>query len=116
MYWEHKDFQDRALPLWEVIAERYKNQPWVAGYDLINEPADPTGEKLFPYYRRLYDAIRKVDPNHIMFLEGDRYAKDFSKFTEVWDNVVYTNHDYAGPGFGGKYPGDYNGRYVDKDT
>jgi endoglucanase len=116
LFWVHKDFQDRALHLWKVIADRYKNQPWVAGYDLINEPADPTGKKLFPYYKRLYDAIRKIDPNHIMFLEGDRYAKDFSEFKEVWDNVVYTNHDYAGPGFGGKYPGNINGRYVNKDT
>ena len=118
LFWKHKDFQDRALHLWEVIAERYKNQPWVAGYDLINEPAEPTGEKLFPYYKRLQDAIRKFDPNHILFLEGDRYATDFSKFTEVWDNVVYTNHDYAGPGFirGGDYPGYTGNRYFDKDT
>ena len=116
LFWKHKDFQDRALNLWEVIAKRYKNQPWVAGYDLINEPADPTGEKVFPYYKRLFDAIRKIDPKHIIFLEGDRYAKDFSSFTEVWDNVVYTNHDYARPGFGGNYPGTIDGRYFDKDT
>jgi len=116
LFWQHKDFQDRALDLWEVIAERYKNQPWVAGYDLINEPADPTGQKVFPYYKRLREAIQKVDPNHILFLEGDLYAKDFSSFTEVWDNVVYTNHDYAGPGFGGDYPGYNRGRYIDKDT
>jgi endoglucanase len=116
IFWKHKDFQDRALHLWEVIAERYKDQPWVAGYDLINEPADPTGEKVFPYYKRLRDAIRKVDPNHILFIEGNRYAKDFSMFTEVWNNVVYTNHDYAGPGFGGDYPGYIGGRYVNKDT
>jgi endoglucanase len=118
LFWEHKDFQDRALILWEVIAERYKNQPWVAGYDLINEPSDPTGKKLFPYYKRLYDAVRKADPNHILFLEGDRYAVDFSMFTEVWDNVVYTNHDYAVPGFihGGDYPGYTGKRYYDKDT
>jgi endoglucanase len=115
-FWIHKDFQDRALHLWEVIAYHYKNQPWVAGYDLINEPADHSGEKLFPYYKRLRDAIKKVDPNHILFLEGDRYAKDFSKFTEIWDNVVYTNHDYALPGFTGEYPGYANGRYFDKDT
>jgi endoglucanase len=117
-FWIHKDFQDRALHLWEVIAERYKNQPWVAGYDLINEPADPSGEKVFPYYRRLRDAVRKIDPNHILFLEGDRYATDFDKFTEIWDNVVYTNHDYATPGFisGGDYPGYTSGRYFDKDT
>jgi endoglucanase len=117
-FWQHKDFQDRALRLWEVIAERYKNQPWVAGYDVINEPAEPTGEKLFPYYKRLREAIMKVDPKHILFLEGDKYAVDFSKFNEVWDNVVYTNHDYATPGFiyGGDYPGYTNKRYFDKDT
>jgi endoglucanase len=116
LFWKHKDFQDRALNLWEVIAKHYKDQPWVAGYDLINEPADPTGNKVFPYYKRLYNAIRKVDPNHILFLEGDRYAKDFSSFTEVWDNVVYTNHDYARPGFGGEYPGYIDGRYFDRDS
>ncbi|MFA9391692.1 MAG: glycoside hydrolase family 5 protein [Prolixibacteraceae bacterium] len=118
LFWIHKDFQDRALHLWEVIAERYKDQPWVAGYDLINEPAEPTGEKLFPYYKRLYDAISKIDPNHLMFLEGDLYATKFDHFTEIWDNVVYTNHDYAGPGFirGGDYPGFTGQRYFDKDT
>jgi aryl-phospho-beta-D-glucosidase BglC (GH1 family) len=117
-FWVHKDFQDRALHLWEVIAERYKNQPWLAGYDLINEPADPSGKKVFPYYKRLYDAIRKIDPNHIMFLEGDRYSTDFDIFTDIWDNVVYTNHDYAGPGFvdGGPYPGISRGRFINRDT
>lgn len=118
MFWIHKDFQDRALHLWEVIAERYKNQPWVAGYDLINEPAEPTGEKVFPYYKRLYDAIQKIDPNHILFLEGNTYATEFDMFTEVWPNVVYTNHDYAVPGFihGGDYPGYTENQYYDKDT
>lgn len=118
LFWKHKDFQDRALHLWEVIAERYKDQPWVAGYDLINEPADPTGEMVFPYYKRLKDAIRKIDPAHILFLEGDRYATEFDMFTEIWDQVVYTNHDYAVPGFidGGEYPGYTRNRYYDKDT
>ncbi len=118
MFWVHKDFQDRALHLWEVIAERYKHQPWVAGYDLINEPAEPTGKKVFPYYKRLYDAIRKIDPRHLLFLEGNTYSVDFSMFSEVWDNVVYTNHDYAVPGFidGGDYPGISRGKYFDKDT
>ncbi|MFY9150432.1 MAG: glycoside hydrolase family 5 protein [Prolixibacteraceae bacterium] len=117
-FWIHKDFQDRALHLWEVIAERYKDEPWLAGYDLMNEPADPTGEKLFPYYKRLKEAVRKIDPNHILFLEGDRYSTDFSSFSEIWDNVVYTNHDYAGSGFvsGGDYPGYTGKRYFDKDT
>jgi endoglucanase len=117
-FWVHKDFQDRVVTLWEAIAEHYKDQPWVAGYDLINEPADPTREKVFPYYKRLYEAVRKVDPNHIMFIEGNSYSTEFDIFTEIWDDAVYTNHDYADPGFidGGDYPGYSRGRYVDKDT
>ena len=118
LFWIHKDFQNRVLHLWEVIAEHYKDQPWVAGYDLINEPADPTRERVFPYYKRLYEAVRKIDPRHIMFIEGNKYSTEFDIFTEIWDNVVYTNHDYADPGFidGGNYPGYSRGRYVDRDT
>jgi aryl-phospho-beta-D-glucosidase BglC (GH1 family) len=117
-FWQHKDFQDRALHLWEAIAERYKNEDWVAGYDLINEPAEPSGEKLFPYYKRLHDAIRKIDPGHILFLEGNRYATEFDRFTETWPNTVYANHDYATPGFvfGGDYPGVTNNRFYNRDT
>jgi hypothetical protein len=39
-------------------------------------------------------------------------------FTEVWDNVVYTNHDYAVPGYiyGGEYPGYTDGKYFKRDT
>jgi endoglucanase len=117
-FWGYKEFQDRGVRLWEAIAERYKNQPWLAGYDLMNEPGEQAGKKLFPYYKRLRDAIVKIDSNHILFLEGNKYASDFSTFAEVWDNVVYTNHDYAGSGFvsGGDYPGYTGKRYFDKDT
>lgn len=118
LLWDYRDFQDRGVQLWQALAEHYRNEPWVAGYDLINEPADPSGEKIFPYYKRLFDAIRKIDPHHIIFLEGNRYATDFDMFTEIWDNVVYTNHDYAGPGFidGGDYPGMSRGKYYDRDV
>ncbi|MEJ2543318.1 MAG: cellulase family glycosylhydrolase, partial [Calditrichaceae bacterium] len=55
LFWKHKDFQDRVVRLWEVIAARYKDESWIAGYDLINEPAEPVGEKVFQYYKRLRD-------------------------------------------------------------
>ncbi len=118
LFWKHKDFQDRGVVLWEAIAKRYKNQPWIAGYDLMNEPADPSGAMIFPYFKRLRDAVRKIDSRHILFLEGNTYATKFDMFTEIWNNVVYTNHDYAQSGLvqGGDYPGITNGRYFDKDT
>jgi endoglucanase len=118
LLWRHKHFQDRTVNLWEHIAARYKGNPWVAGYNPINEPADPTEELLMPFYRRLYEAIRAVDPEHLIFLEGNRYSVDFHMFGEPWEDVVYTNHDYALPGFvdGGPYPGTSRGEYVDKQV
>jgi endoglucanase len=116
LFWKHKHFQDRVVHLWEVLAERYRGNGWVAGYNLINEPADPTEQMLMPVYRRMYDAIRAIDPDHIQFLEGNRYSLDFHMFGEPWPNVVYTTHDYALPGFidGGPYPGVSRGIKVDR--
>ena len=118
LLWEHKDFQDRTVVLWEAIASHYRDEPWVAGYDLINEPADPTGEKVVPFFHRLMDAVRRVDPVHILFIEGNTYARDFDGFDPTWKNVVYTNHDYAAPGSisGGPYPGVTGDRYYDSKT
>jgi len=116
LLWKHKDFQDRTVVLWEAIARHYRDEPWVAGYDLINEPADPTGQRVVPFFQRLKDAIRKVDPTHILFIEGNTYAREFDGFDPGWENVVYTNHDYAAPGFisGGPYPGETGGLYYDR--
>jgi endoglucanase len=118
LLWKHKHFQDRTVNIWEHIAERYRGNPWVAGYNPINEPSDPTGEAIMPLYRRLYDAIQAIDPDHMIFLEGNRYSTDFHMFGEPWENVVYTNHDYALPGFvdGGPYPGVSRGQYVDNEV
>ncbi len=116
LFWQHKHFQDRAVWLWEVIAELYKDNPWVAGYNPLNEPADPTGKLLDGFYRRVVNAIRKIDPDHIIFLDGNRYSQDFSMLGQPLPNVVYTLHNYTEPGFinGGDYPGVSRGEYFDK--
>jgi endoglucanase len=40
-FWTHPHFQDRVVHLWEALADRYRDQPWVAGYNPLNEPAAP---------------------------------------------------------------------------
>lgn len=105
--WENKHFQDRATHLWEVIADRYRGNRWVAGYNLMNEPYDPSGEMIVSVTRRLYDTVRAADPDHLVFVDGNRYASSFSDFSEPWPGVVYSPHDYAlcGMSEGGPYPG-----------
>lgn len=99
-FWEHRHFQDRVVNLWQALAEHYRGDARVAGYNLMNEPADESGEKVGPFTRRLVEAIREVDPDHVVFVDGNTYATDFSVFDEPFDNAVYTLHDYVAAGLG----------------
>jgi hypothetical protein len=106
-FWRHPHFQDRVINLWQALASRYRDDDWVAGYNLLNEPGDPGGEVVGPFHDRLVAAIREIDPNHILFLDGNTYSTDFSIFGEPYANVIYACHDYAAAGmsFGDGYPG-----------
>ncbi|KAL4981680.1 putative glucanase [Aspergillus falconensis] len=100
-FWDYKDHQDRAVWLWEQIARRYKDNPWVAGYNPMNEPADPSRSALAPFYARLEKAIRAIDPQHILFLDGNTYAMEWEGFEgfPILPNAVYSIHDYSMMGF-----------------
>ncbi|HEX4817245.1 MAG TPA: cellulase family glycosylhydrolase [Nonomuraea sp.] len=115
-FWQHRHFQDRAVHLWEAIADHYRDEPWVAGYNPANEPGDVSGKVIGPFYDRLVKAIRAADPRHILFLDGNTYATDFSIFREMYENTVFVMHDYALAGFahGGPYPGRTRGEWCDK--
>ncbi|WP_432840065.1 glycoside hydrolase family 5 protein [Dactylosporangium sp. CA-092794] len=114
--WDQAALQDRAVWLWEQIAEHYKDSAAVAGYNLVNEPADPTRRKAGPLYRRMVEAIRARDPWHVLFLDGNTYATEFDIFDGTIPNAVYTVHDYVEAGFlpDGRYPGPHAGQTVDK--
>ncbi|MCG2717067.1 MAG: cellulase family glycosylhydrolase [Candidatus Marinimicrobia bacterium] len=96
--WTIPSNQDRTIEIWKRIAERYVSEEWIIGYDLLNEPVLPSeynGADLRDLYIRLTDAIREVDPNHIIFIEGNWYATDFSGLTPRFDsNMVYAFHKY----------------------
>ncbi|HEV2782328.1 MAG TPA: cellulase family glycosylhydrolase [Actinophytocola sp.] len=117
-FWTHRQFQDRAVRLWEAIADRYRDRPEVAGYNPVNEPADASNQRIGPFYQRLERAIRAVDPRHILFLDGNRYATDFTAFAEPLPNAVYAAHDYALPGIaeGATYPGVTRGEHFDRSV
>lgn len=78
-FWHYKIFRDQIAALWKEIAARYKEEPYLLGYDLLNEPfLIPKDNLLDGFYKEVTAAIREVDGNHILFLEGDFFAMDFS--------------------------------------
>lgn len=102
-FWDHRDHQDRTVWLWQQIAARYKSNPWIAGYNLINEPCDPQHVRLPAFYVRLEKAIHEIDPDHILFLDGNTFAAEWKGFDEypILPNAVYSLHDYSRLGFPG---------------
>ncbi|EGV61509.1 endo-1,4-beta-glucanase [Yamadazyma tenuis] len=99
-FWDFKVFQDAIVHLWSQIAHYYKDNQWVAGYNPLNEPASSDHSKLVRFYERIEKAIRGVDPHHVLFLDGNTYAMDFSQFPDQpFSNSVYAIHDYTLYGF-----------------
>ncbi len=97
--WESEANKAKLVALWRKIAERYANHPWIAGYDLINETnwtfPEGNNSQLRSLYGRLTTAIREVDKNHMLVIEGNWFANDFSGLTPGWDNnMCYSFHKY----------------------
>lgn len=95
--WESTANKNKTIALWRKLAERYANEPWIGGYDLINEPnwTLTNNTDLVNLYKAITTAIREVDLNHIIILEGNWFANDYTGFPSPWDNnMVYSFHKY----------------------
>ncbi|MGB6430314.1 MAG: cellulase family glycosylhydrolase [Candidatus Acidiferrales bacterium] len=94
-----RENQTITVALWRALATRYAKASSIGGYDLLNEPALPSGtsaDELPRLYNAITSAIRSVDPNHMIILEGNHYAHEFSFFPLITDaNVMYEFHEYS---------------------
>jgi endoglucanase len=94
--WDSPGNQKRTYALWKAIAARYKDRTIIAGYDLLNEPLAPKDEQLKAFYRNAIDTIRKVDTNHMIILEGTKFATAFDVFDKAMDsNQIFSFHLYT---------------------
>ncbi|PWT72572.1 MAG: glycosyl hydrolase family 5 [Bacteroidetes bacterium] len=93
--------QDQVISIWKNIANHYKDEPIILGYDLLNEPIATYFDSahfnplLEPLYKKIVMAIREVDPNHLIFLGGSQWDSNFKPFGAPFDSkLVYTFHKY----------------------
>lgn len=106
--WQSELNKQKTIALWKKLAERYANEEWIGGYDLINETnwgfqnaADKNGcaeTENAPLKKLLTDitnAIRLVDKKHIIYIEANCWANNYKGIFPLWDNnLVVSFHKY----------------------
>ncbi|SHF51863.1 cellulase family glycosylhydrolase [Flavisolibacter ginsengisoli] len=106
--WESEANRNKTIALWKKLAERYAGKQWIGAYDILNEPnygftdtADRNGLKETrnePLKKLLVDitkAIREVDHNHIIVIEGNGWGNNYNGMLPPWDdNMVLSFHKY----------------------
>jgi len=121
--WDEVENQNRLVSLWRAIAERYANEPQIAGYGIVNEPIPSQSMAQWSQLaQRIINEIRTVD-EHLIFVEQAIAVKGQGGLDEninfpvvTGENIVYEFHtyqpfqfthqllDFANVGEGGKYP------------
>lgn len=86
-YGEHHYLQDHYIAAWQKVAERFKDNPNVIAYDLMNEPHAGDLGKAFGFsfestwliglYDRLIPAIREIDNDTVIAFEPQSLAINF---------------------------------------
>ncbi len=106
--WQSEANQQKMIELWRKLAQRYANEPWVAAYDIINEPnwgfenaddkhgcKETKNEPLKKLMVEVTNAIRSVDKNHIIIIEGNCWGNNYAGVLPQWDNnMVLSFHKY----------------------
>ena len=102
---ESEESQRLFCDIWKRIADYYKDEAVILGYELINEPiapyfdnVDELNAKLEPLHKRAVKAIREVDRNHIILIGGAQWNGNFKPFhdSRYDDKLMYTCHRYGG--------------------
>jgi endoglucanase len=98
---EDAEAQQQTIDIWTRIAKHYRTNKTVIGYDLLNEPIPPFpnlakyNDKVEPLMRRITEAVRKLDPNHVMIITGSNWDSNFKVLGPPFDkNAMYTFHKY----------------------
>ncbi|MGY5778497.1 glycoside hydrolase family 5 protein [Rhizobium sp. LEGMi135b] len=109
--WHSDENQAMMIALWSEIARRYRDEPTIAGYDLLNEPnwgfqdkkdkggcRETENRPLRDIYQRTIRAIRAIDTNHMLVIEGNCWGNNYAGILPVADrNTALSFHKYWTP-------------------
>ena len=99
MFYE-KPYADHFIEVWKRIATRFKGNPAVWGYDLVNEPvqSQPAPYDYWNLQRMAAEAVRAIDPDTPIIIESNNWdsPSTFSYLPPLeMKDVIYQVHMYV---------------------
>ncbi|RJP26151.1 MAG: hypothetical protein C4536_16340 [Actinobacteria bacterium] len=103
-FWQSPELQEHYKNAWLEVVKRINDNPYVLGYDIMNEPSCgdlPNGSGEFengylkPFYEKIITAVREVHPGAPAFIApnlADMYSSKLTPFS--MDGLVYAPHLY----------------------
>jgi glucan 1,3-beta-glucosidase len=97
-FWDDPKAQERSLWLWKQIAERYRGEANIFGYEALNEPWGKNKAALREYCVRWYDVMRPIDREAVLVFPGWFNDVNFygAPAKNGWSNVIFDMHFYPG--------------------
>jgi len=85
------------VPVWSQMAEHYKDRSPLLYYEILNEPHGITDARWSQVQQKVIDAIRAIDPNHIIVVTGAGWGsynnlKNLPYYED--DKLIYSFHFY----------------------
>jgi endoglucanase len=96
--WTEQKYREELYDIWRRLSERYKNEPAIAGYDVLNEAVGKNTRIIKEVYVRITKAIRATGDRHIIFIEGNTWSQEFEFLGRPWDDQLAFSFHYYLPG------------------
>ncbi len=98
MLWQDEDFRERTFSLWEYLADCFKGNPYIEGFDLLNEPVLDSSNIgiLKEFYSKLIKKIHAIDKERLLYLKGNRWGQEIEFLQDLLDdNIAVSIHTYG---------------------
>lgn len=122
-FWEDQKHRVHYLKLWDRLSRKFKDHEMIAGYDVMNEPVTDKTDLLRETFKEVIKVIRENNDQHIIFLEGNNWARDIEPLQGLFsENVALSIHFYDPFKFTFDndpkltYPGEVDGLFWNKAT
>ncbi|PIS28654.1 hypothetical protein COT42_07375 [Candidatus Saganbacteria bacterium CG08_land_8_20_14_0_20_45_16] len=114
LFWENSADREKYFALWQKLAQTFKNEVALAGYDVMNEPVTKDVKLLTEVFQQVVEIIRGEGGRQTIFLEGDEWGTNIEFIKDIkGDNLAISIHFYQPFNFvfnwlpADKYPDEY---------